>query len=265
MFEELERKRSLKDIHVEEVSLVGNPANNKRFFFFKQEIFKMDKELKEAIEEFTGEELTDEKLEEISKAALKPKALTELKAALKILNQYKSDLPDDLADAISSLAKFLASATKTSYGYPAKKGNENIMADKEKDIRKTVEEAITAMEESQTAAKEKIRELLPENVKKDIEEDEKWNTLLEGIKEVKNRLTALEASTAEVDLESDNEDASEEEDEPITDVMKSLAAAIAKNDAQIKKLRKTAAPKKSNDEEIDLQKDEEDLWKSIKL
>jgi len=265
MFENPRGKRRLKEIHVKEVSLVDNPASRKRFFFFKRGVLEMDEELKKAIEEFMGQEL--------EKAELKPEAITELKAALKTLNQYKSELPDDLVDAISNLAKFLASAAKPSdgYGYPEKKGIENTMDDKGKEIESVVEKAIAVIDSNSVGAKKELRELLPENVKKDAEDDEKWDKLMSGIEDIKGRLTILEAGKSESkeeEKEEDKEKKEKDEEEPITDVMKAvalLAKATTKNAEAVEKLRKTVAPKKSKDEETKLKKVEEDLWKSIDL
>lgn len=275
-FNTREAKRRLEDIRPDEVSLVERPATGKAFFFFKNEVPEMDDEMKQAIELFIGEELSDENIEDIQKAQLKPEAISGLKNALKILNQYKSDLPDDLVEAIGELAKFLASsASKPGYGYPAKKGNDDEMDPKDsKEITAAVKKAIAKMEAAHEDGKKELRALLPGEIRKDAEEDDRWTKLEASLAEIKNKIEKLEtaAPDADPDTEPDAEPDATTTEEPLEAVSKALSAlakAAEIQKAETEKLKKSVAPKQSKDNDPDegMKKDEPevDIWKSIDL
>jgi len=111
--------RKLKDIDVEEISLVRSAANRRKFIILKKEFSKM--EWIEILKSFLGEEDEDFKLqdEDIEKAKQLPSgALKAITGALNILNKYKDVFPSDVLNAIKTLTKYAA------YAYPEKKSAE---------------------------------------------------------------------------------------------------------------------------------------------
>jgi len=105
--------RKLKDLDIEEISLVDAGAVRKTFYIKKQRRSLMD--LIDILKDMLGPdtELSDD---EVKKAKeLTEDAAKAIAGALKILNKYKDDMPDDVLAAIKTLAKY------ASYGYPAKK------------------------------------------------------------------------------------------------------------------------------------------------
>lgn len=122
--------RKLVEIAVEEITLCQSAANRKKFFIRKQET-KMEDFIKE-LKKFMAEDDEDGKevlaKEEIAKAEKLPeKAMVAIKAALNLLNKYKSDMPSDVLKAIQTLGKYAA------YGYPAAKGDEKAKVEKSDD------------------------------------------------------------------------------------------------------------------------------------
>jgi len=106
--------RKLKNIDVEEISLVDVPANRKKFYFLKRS--QTMEELLEILKGMFGDDvLTAEEIEKAKEKELSEEASKAIKGALNILNKYKDDMPPDVKDAIKVLAKY------ASYGYPAKK------------------------------------------------------------------------------------------------------------------------------------------------
>ena len=166
----MKKGRKLKNMEIDEVSLVKTPANNRFFFFVKSELAEkmksgattvssepeaekmLDKreEDTDAIEilkslsddevdpdklDFAEEylELTGEKLNEdqIEKAGELPaKVLAAIKGAFRILNTYRDDLPENVKNALSLLGKYTAGK----YPHPApyqKTGDDDEMNDEE--------------------------------------------------------------------------------------------------------------------------------------
>lgn len=107
--------RKLKDIDVDEISLVDAGAVRKKFFIKKRRSL-MD--LIEILKDFLGEdtELTEDELKKAKN--LSDKAAKAISSALNMLNKYKDDMPSDVLTAIKTLGKY------ASYGYPAQKAEE---------------------------------------------------------------------------------------------------------------------------------------------
>jgi hypothetical protein len=94
--------RKLKNIEVEEISLVDKAANSKTFYITKQRRQQMDKFI-ELIKSFLGKKINDE---EIAKAkALPETTVSELEPALKTLEEYRDEFSDDVFGAIQDLSK----------------------------------------------------------------------------------------------------------------------------------------------------------------
>lgn len=95
------KKRKLREIIVDEITLCESPANRKTFMILKGK--RMDEIIK-LIKEFVGSEF------EIGKAV----DLAGVKKALKTLLQYGGDLPDELKSSLDTILK-------SAFSYPAQK------------------------------------------------------------------------------------------------------------------------------------------------
>lgn len=107
---------NLTDLEVLEVSLVAKPANRRRFLLFKSEEGESMKDIEKA--EPSGERVFDDP---IQAAELSAKATQAVKAALKILNEYRDELPDDVLAHLADLAGYGKAPTEGKavrpYGY----------------------------------------------------------------------------------------------------------------------------------------------------
>jgi len=107
--------RKLRDLEIDEISLVDKAATGKKFMIIKSSEVIALKEIADLIEEFS-DEVFDETFgrEDFEKKDIPQKVKDKLKGALEALNKYKDDLPSDLESAIALLLKFVA----VSYGLP---------------------------------------------------------------------------------------------------------------------------------------------------
>jgi len=219
--------RSLKDIETTEISFVDKPAIKKKFLFFKQEKSagksqagsktkqkkitgdkKMNEELIKLLKDYLGDEFDAEEFEKAEK--LSDKALNAIKGALKLVNKYKADFPDDLKKAVGVLAKYAGYG----YGYPAKKDDvEKAGAKFSKDTLEKLKKAIEALEALKAALpelKEQTEKSSTENsdIKKSIEEitkkieaiekgeqDKEKDELTKTLKVLTERLEVVEKGT----------------------------------------------------------------------
>jgi len=95
--------RKLKDIEVDEISLVDAAATRKKFFIKKQKERKSMEKLIDLLKAFFGEDFTDE---DIAKAKDIPEEVQKgFHDALNILNEYKGDFPQDILGAITVVTK----------------------------------------------------------------------------------------------------------------------------------------------------------------
>ena len=110
------RGRRLRDIDVDEISLVDFAATGRKFMIIKSaEVTNTMEELEQLINEFNPEGNEIEVLRK-AKDKLPKEMLNELTKAYKALVKYKDDLPSDLKEGIDILGKY------ASYGYPEAKG-----------------------------------------------------------------------------------------------------------------------------------------------
>lgn len=147
------------------------------------------------------EDLTDEEVAQIEKAEKKlPKeALNALKGALTMLNKYKAKFPDNVKEAINTLAKFATSG----YGYPAKKKDEDDDVEKagaklSKDTVSKLKKIIGLIEKAPEAIK-LLKEMVPTEAKKSEE------ILVDKLDQVIDAIGKL-AETGEVEEEEDTDD-----------------------------------------------------------
>jgi hypothetical protein len=109
--------RKLRDLEIDEISLVDKAATGKKFMIIKStEVINL-KKIADLIEEFS-DEIFDETFarEDFEKKDIPQDVKDKVKEALEALNKYKDDFPDDLTAAIKILLKFVA----VSYGLPGK-------------------------------------------------------------------------------------------------------------------------------------------------
>lgn len=149
--------KRLTDIEVEEVSLVRRAANRRKFLLLKEDdVDELVELLKLALE---NEDDVDEAL---GKAKLSDKAAKAVKGALKLLNAYKDELPDDILKTLADLGGY-------GYAEPEKKGDDEDddedlekmddlpewAAEKIEALQKAADENRTALENEIAARKER--------------------------------------------------------------------------------------------------------------
>ncbi len=89
--------RRLLDLDIHEVSLVGQPANMRRFLVIKRHQENEMDELQKLIESFSGKKIDDEVISEGLDAA----SMEALTKQMTLLSEYRDDLPVDVVKAIS--------------------------------------------------------------------------------------------------------------------------------------------------------------------
>jgi len=139
----------------------------------------MNPELVELLKEYLGDEFDAEKFEKAEK--LSDKALNAIKGALKLVNKYKADFPDDLKKVVGVLAKYAGYG----YGYPAKK--EDVEKAGAKFSKETLEKLKKAIE-----ALEALKAVLPE-LKEQTEKSGTENSdIKKSIEEITKKIEAIE-------------------------------------------------------------------------
>jgi len=110
------RGRTLRDIDVDEISLVDFPATRHKFMIIKSaEVTNTMRELEELLNEFNPDGNEIELLRK-AKDKLPKEMVNDLVKAYKAILKYKEDFPDDLLEAVKVLGKY------ASYAYPEGKG-----------------------------------------------------------------------------------------------------------------------------------------------
>ena len=109
--------RKLRDLEIDEISLVDKAATRKKFMIIKSAEVIQLKKIADLIEEFS-DEVFDETFgrEDFEKKDIPQAVKDELKKALEAINRYREDLPSDLKSGMDLLLKFVA----VSYGLPGK-------------------------------------------------------------------------------------------------------------------------------------------------
>ena len=156
----------------EEVSLVDQAANKRKFPIWKNKESNMDSKILQAVIE---QELGDEKaLEEwVTKAKLSEKGANAVKAAFRILGGFKEELPADVMTKLAALAGMSAPAAPAAPAAKpnpfAKKEEEKPVAKKEEPVAKALaglpEEVRKALAKEKEARDLEIKTLTENNVK----------------------------------------------------------------------------------------------------
>lgn len=148
--------RKLRNIKVDEVSLVNRPANMRKFLIIKGEI--MDKFI-ELLKGYCDDSLDYEK---IAKMDISAETIADLTKSIESLSGYQSDTPEEMIEAITGIVKHAVSISK-----PIEKDD-------------SVEELIEKLEKSgqkfsrETKAKLKsLRDEIDSLIPKDEEEEKK--------------------------------------------------------------------------------------------
>lgn len=172
----------LTDLRALEVSLVDKGANEKkRFPITKQEQdMELDKEILEAVLKTEVDEEAD-LFEYLEKAKLSPKGVNAVKAALRLLNAYKDEMPSDVLAKLADVAGYSApkEAKKQKESTPKKKMEPEEEEMKEKEVKK---ELTPEAEEILKAQKTELEDLKKRNeevtkalqVEKDKRELDDW-------------------------------------------------------------------------------------------
>lgn len=114
--------KEIRQLDVQEVSLVDRAANRRKFLVLKQEdldmadekqpdlaqlLESMDAETQELVVKLLGEDADDERVkEELEKAKLSPKAMAAVRTALRALNAVKDELPGNIMRMLASLGGY---------------------------------------------------------------------------------------------------------------------------------------------------------------
>jgi len=107
--------RKLKDIVIDEISLVDKGANKKKFAIIKED------EIKELLESFFGED--SDAAAAMAKAVedMDPDMKNAVLKAIELLEPYKEDMPENLLTAVKVLAAAAGASNEGSGEYPANK------------------------------------------------------------------------------------------------------------------------------------------------
>lgn len=191
------RANNLKDIHINEVSFVDNPANQREFLLFKRNSKgkTMDKELLKALKAYLG--LDDQKDVDFKKEVTEE----EIQKALTLITEnYKEDFPADLEKAVGVIA------TQAAYGF-------EIAKSAEEEVKKAGAKFSADARKKITAVIAALQALLPgdKDTKKSNSDDDDKSDLSKQLEELK---TILE--------KSDSNDDSKEKDSAIEELTKSV-------------------------------------------
>jgi len=98
----------LKDLNVEEVSLVGKPANQREFLLLKNQEGGCNVDVLDSVLKSLGEldiDLENEELVDKAMKAMKldPNAVKAVKGALKLMEAYKEQIPKGILDKLMSM------------------------------------------------------------------------------------------------------------------------------------------------------------------
>lgn len=247
--------RKLIDIEVEEVSIVDAAANRSKFAIIKRRAI-MD-ELITMLKALLGDEFNEESM---AKAELPEDAVKAIKGALKILNQYKDDLPGDILGAIKALAKHSAA------GAPAQKSEEMSKEDIEKvgarlskatlEELKKISEAIDGID---MKAFKKIKEIVDGLIKSVMPLDKK---AYEGLPEdVRARLAKLDADELEKKQKAESDKLADLVKNSVTEAQKPLVERLDKLEKS-KGISKGAKGQEGGDDKA--KDDPAGFWPSLK-
>lgn len=185
MFNEM---AELENLDADEVSLVPQGANRKRFIIRKEGELEMDQKDTEVINEILETEFEDEeRFKEIAKESkLSEKATKAMKAVTRILQAFKAELPKEFLSKLSELAGL----TKAEHE-DDKKEKEKMSKEEIKTEEKPVDTKISKedLEKVSPVIKEKLEAILKSNddLAKSNEAIAKENgKLSETVKEEKN-------------------------------------------------------------------------------
>lgn len=222
------------------------------FHLSKGEI-KMDKEILELVKEYLGEEFKEEEFTKVEK--LSDEAVKAIKDALKLVNKYKADFPDDLSKAVAVLVRYAGYG----YGYPAKEGsaesnedgNNNDEGVFDKSGKKLSKETLKKLVDALKA----IQSVLPEDtkVKKSATEEP---TKDDALKEIKEAIEKMATST------QGSDEKLKEITDSITEVTKRLEVV-----EKTKGIKKSIESQDDDDDKTNVQKgageDGKVLWPSL--
>jgi len=106
--------RKLKNIKVEEVSLVNRPANMRKFLIIKGEVMdKFIELLKKYCVDQKGKPISDLDYEKIAKMDISAETIAELTKSIESLSEYQSDTPYEMIESITGIVKHAVFVSKS--------------------------------------------------------------------------------------------------------------------------------------------------------
>lgn len=207
----------------------------------------MNEEFIKLLKEYFGEDvkMDFEKAEELS-----DKAVDAIKEALKLVNKYKGDFPDDLKKAVGTLAKYASAG----YGYPEKKEKkddiEKTGAKFSKDTLERIKKAIEALEA--------LKALLPE-LKEQTQKSDVKSELDKSIEKLSKSIEELEMKA---ETKDDKEEPEKKEDEGKEEIAKKIDDLLKR----FENIEKKVGVRKSvegQDADVDADTKKDKLWPSI--
>lgn len=225
--------RKLKEIDVEELSLVDDTATRKKFYILKRR--KIMDELIEMLKNSLGEEAVT--AEVIAKAKELPdEKVEEIKKAVKSIEEYRDVFPAAFGDAVNVLIK------NSSYDYPEREGEveldvekagaalskatveqlrkiadivkkligektEKLAKDKDgNELPAEVQAKLEELDEYKRAEKEQIEKERKEKEKADKEEKEKLLERIEALEKGRGVKKSISGQETETDADDDDEE-----------------------------------------------------------
>lgn len=241
----------LKDIEIDEISLVDFAANRKKFLIIKnskkntQESLAMQgdngiingkvkkmKELKKLFKDYFGDKFEKEEFEKFEKVELKTEILKEMKDAMVLVNKYQDDLPTDLKKGIGVFVKY------ASYGHE--------IEDTDDELKKALKKAGAALSKSTVEQVNKAIEILSKLVGLELKKKTDAEIIKEEIESLKKSIEDAGKKKEKTDVEK------------LTDTIDALQE-------RLKTVEKKKGLKKSIDEDETNNNKSESDWPSFDL
>ena len=177
----IRKSRKLRNMTVREVSVVGKPANMRRFLIIKGA--PMEKFI-ELLKKYCGDKGLD--YEKIAKMDITAETIVELTKSIESLSEYQSDTPDEMIEAITGIVKQAVSIST-----PIEK--DDSIEDLVEKLEKSGQKFSRATRDKLKSLRDEIDSLIPKEEEKD-KEDEKPDIekmLTEALEPVTKSITGI--------------------------------------------------------------------------
>ena len=254
------KAKKLKNIKLNEISLVTSPANKQSFHFFKEK--NMD-ELLKAYAELTGVEYTEEEIEVLK--AISEENSTGITESISLLAGYKADMPEDMQKAVITLAGYATGKIPVSKSITDDEKEAIDYLEKNKDAFEEFEKAGKKLSKDTSAKITKAVEIAKKTVEDVAKISETLSPLLELETEKNEKVidekidedAVVEKTEDEIIVEPEKDSGNDEViakqvelEKTLIELQKSLTAkdsTISELTEKVEKLGKTIAPKQSLD------------------